>query len=73
MDAHAAQLRHQIDATRTAMDATPTQEGWIEPIPGQADVGPDRLPIHIMVVDAKSGAAHAVIESSGAGSVHLCT
>jgi hypothetical protein len=25
MDAHAAQLRHQIDATRTAMDATLTQ------------------------------------------------
>jgi hypothetical protein len=25
MDAHAAQLRHQIDATRAAMDARPTQ------------------------------------------------
>jgi hypothetical protein len=53
--------------------SSPTQEGWIEPIPGQADVGPDRLPIHIMFVDARSRAAHAVIESSGAASVHLCT
>jgi hypothetical protein len=53
--------------------SSPTQEGWIEPIPGQADVGPDRLPIHIMFVDAKSRAAHAVIEPSGDASVHLCT
>jgi hypothetical protein len=53
--------------------SSPTQEGWIEPIPGQADVGPDRLPIHIMFVDARSRAAHAVIESSGAASVHLWT
>ena len=53
--------------------SSPTQERWIEPIPGQADVGPDRLPIHIMFADAKSRAAHAVIESSGAASVHLCS
>jgi hypothetical protein len=53
--------------------SSPTQEGWIEPIPGQADVGPDRLPIHIMFVDARSRAAHAVIELSGAAAVHLCT
>ena len=53
--------------------SSPTQQGWIEPIPGQADVGPDRLPIHIMFVDAKCRAAHAVIEPSGAASVHLCT
>jgi hypothetical protein len=42
-------------------------------MPGQADVGPDRLPIHIMFVDARSRAAHGVIEPSGAASVHLCT
>ena len=53
--------------------SSPTQEGWIEPIDGQADVGPDRLPIHIMFVDAKCRAAHAVIEPSGDASVHLCT
>jgi hypothetical protein len=53
--------------------SSPTQEGWIEPIPGQADVGPDRLPIHIMFVDAKSRVAHAVIELSGAASVQLWT
>jgi hypothetical protein len=53
--------------------SSPTQEGWIEPIPGQADVGPDRLPIHIMFVDARSRAAHAVIERSGVASMHLCT
>jgi hypothetical protein len=53
--------------------SSPTQEGWIEPIPGQADVVPDRLPIHLLFVDARSRAAHAVIEPSGAASVHLCT
>jgi hypothetical protein len=51
--------------------SSPTQEGWIEPLPGQADVAPDRLPIHIMFVDARSRAAHAVIEPSGATSVQL--
>jgi hypothetical protein len=53
--------------------SSPTQAGWIEPLPGQADVEPDRLPIHIMFVDAKSRAAHAVIEPSGAASVQLWT
>lgn len=53
--------------------SSPTRAGWIEPNPGQADVGPDRLPIHIMFVDAKSRAAHAVIEPSGAASVQLWT
>jgi hypothetical protein len=53
--------------------SSPTQEGWIEPIPGQADVVPDRLPIHLLFVDARSRAAHGVIEPSGAASVHLCT
>jgi hypothetical protein len=36
-------------------------------------VGPDRLPIHLLFVDAKSRAAHAVIEPSGAASVQLWT
>jgi hypothetical protein len=53
--------------------SSPTQAGWIEPIPGQADVVPERLPIHLLFVDARSRAAHAVIEPSGAASVHLCT
>jgi len=53
--------------------SSPTQDGWIEPVPGQADVGPDRLPIHLLFVDARSRAAHGVIEPSGAASVHLCT
>jgi hypothetical protein len=53
--------------------SSPTQEGWIEPMPGHADVVPDRLPIHLLFVDAKSRAAHAVIEPSGAASLHLCT
>jgi hypothetical protein len=53
--------------------SSPAQEGWIEPIPGQADVGPNRLPIHLLFVDARSRAAHGVIEPSGAASVHLCT
>jgi hypothetical protein len=52
--------------------SSPTREGWIEPIPGQADVEMDRLPIHLLVVDARSRAAHGVIEPSGAASVHLC-
>ena len=51
--------------------SSPTQEGWIEPLPGQADVAPDRLPVHIMFVDARSRAAHAVIEPSGTTSVQL--
>jgi hypothetical protein len=42
-------------------------------MPGQADVGSDRLPIHLLFVDARSRAAHGVIEPSGAASVHLCT
>jgi hypothetical protein len=53
--------------------SSPTQEGWIKPMPGQADVGSDRLPIHLLFVDARSRAAHGVIEPSGAASVHLCT
>ena len=53
--------------------SSPTQQGWIEPIPGEAEVVPDRLPIHIMFVDAKSRAAHALIEPSGAASVQLWT
>jgi hypothetical protein len=53
--------------------SSPTQEGWMEPIPGQADVVPDRLPIHLLFVDARSRTAHAVIEPSGAASVHMCT
>jgi hypothetical protein len=58
---------------RTSSDSSsPTQEGWIEPLPGQADVGPDRLPIHLLFVDARSRAAHGVIEPSGEASVQLC-
>jgi hypothetical protein len=53
--------------------SSPTQAGWIEPVPGQADVEMDRLPIHLLVVDARSRAAHGVSEPSGAASVHLCT
>ena len=53
--------------------SSPTQAGWIEPIPGHADVEPDRLPIHILFVDGRSRAAHGVIEASGTASVHLCT
>ena len=43
------------------------------PVPGHVDVEMDRLPIHLLFVDAKSRAAHGVIEPSGAASVHLCT
>jgi hypothetical protein len=53
--------------------SSPTQEGWIEPLPGPADVVPERLPIPLLFVDARSRAAHGVIEPSGAASVHLCT
>jgi hypothetical protein len=53
--------------------SSPSQAGWIEPVPGQADVAPDQLPIHLLFVDARSRAAHGVIEPSGAASVHLCT
>ena len=53
--------------------SSPTQAGWIEPIPGHADVEMDRLPIHLLFVDARSRAAHGVIEPSGVASVHLCT
>jgi hypothetical protein len=53
--------------------SSPTQQGWIEPIPDQADVAPDRLPIHLMFVDAKSRVAHGVIEPSGSASVRLLT
>jgi hypothetical protein len=42
--------------------SSPTQAGWIEP-----------LPIHLLFVDARSRAAHGIIEPSGAASVHLCT
>jgi hypothetical protein len=52
--------------------SSPTQAGWIEPIPGQADVGPDRLPIHLLFVDARSREAHGIIELSGAASVQRC-
>jgi hypothetical protein len=51
---------------------SPTQTGWIEPIPGQADVGPDRLPIHLLFVDVRSREAHGIIELSGASSVQRC-
>jgi hypothetical protein len=50
---------------------SPTQAGWIEPMPGHVDVEMDRLPIHLLFVDARSRAAHGVIEPSGAASVHL--
>jgi len=53
--------------------SSPSQAGWIEPVPGQADVAPDRLPIHLLFVDARSRAAHGVIEPSGAASVQRCT
>jgi hypothetical protein len=53
--------------------SSPSQAGWIEPVPGQADVAPDRLLIHLLFVEARSRAAHGVIEPSGATSVHLCT
>jgi hypothetical protein len=53
--------------------SSPTQAGWIEPMPGHVDVEMDRLPIHLLFVDARSRAAHGVFEPSGAASVHLCT
>jgi hypothetical protein len=53
--------------------SSPTQVGWIDPMPGHVDVEMDRLPIHLLFVDAKSRAAHGVIEPSGAASIHLCT
>jgi hypothetical protein len=53
--------------------SSPTQVGWIEPMPGHVDVEMDRLPIHLLFVDARSRAAHGVIEPSGAASVHLYT
>jgi hypothetical protein len=53
--------------------SSPTQAGWIEPVPGQAGVEMDQLPIHLLFVDARSRAAHGAIEPSGASSVHLCT
>jgi hypothetical protein len=53
--------------------SSPTQVGWIEPMPGHVDVEMDRLPIHLLFVDARSRAAHGVIEPSGAASVHRCT
>jgi hypothetical protein len=53
--------------------SSPTRAGWMEPMPGQVDVEMDRLPIHLLFVDARSRAAHGVIEPSGAASVHLCT
>ncbi len=53
--------------------SSPTQAGWIAPIPGPADVAPERLPIHLLFVDARSRAAHAIIEPSGTASVQLWT
>jgi hypothetical protein len=53
--------------------SSPTQAGWIEPLPGHVDVEMDRLPIHLLFVDARSRAAHGLIEPSSAASVHLCT
>jgi hypothetical protein len=53
--------------------SSPTQAGWIEPIPGHADVAAERLPIHLLFVDGRSHAAHGLIEASGAASVHVCT
>jgi hypothetical protein len=53
--------------------SSPTQAGWIDPMPGHVDVEMDRLPIHLLFVDARSRAAHGVIEPSGAASVHRCT
>ena len=53
--------------------SSPTQAGWIEPLPGHVDVEMDRLPIHLLFVEARSRAAHGVIEPSGAASGHLCT
>jgi hypothetical protein len=53
--------------------SSPTQAGWIDPLPGHMEVATDRLPIHLLFVDARSRAAHRVIEPSGAASVHLCT
>jgi hypothetical protein len=53
--------------------SSPTQGGRIEPVPGQADVEMDRLPIHLLCVDARSRAAHGVLEPSGAASVQRCT
>jgi hypothetical protein len=59
---------------RTSIDASsPRQGGWIELIPGQADVVPDRLPIHLMFVDEKSRVAHAVMKPLGSASVCLWT
>ena len=57
----------------SSSSSSPTQAGWIEPIPGQADVGLDRLPIHLLSVDAGSRAAHGSVEPSGAASVQRCT
>jgi hypothetical protein len=45
----------------------------MEPVPGQADVDMNRLPIHLRCVEAGSRAAHGVIKPSGAASGHLCT
>ena len=53
--------------------SSPTQAGWIAPMPGHVDVEMDRLPIHLLFVDGRSRAAHGLIEPSGAASVHLCT
>jgi hypothetical protein len=53
--------------------SSPTQAGWIDPLPGHEEVELDRLPIHLLFVDGRSRAAHGVIEPSGAASVHLCT
>jgi hypothetical protein len=53
--------------------SSPTRGGWTEPVRGQADVGPHRLPIHPLFVDARSRAAHGVVAPSGAASVQRCT
>src|SRR5919109_1569124 len=52
-------------AATSSGSSSPTQEGWIEPLPGPADVVPERLPIPLLFVDARSRAAHGVIEPSG--------
>jgi hypothetical protein len=53
--------------------SSPTREGWMEPVPGHAVVGPDCLPNHLLCVEARSRVAHGVVEPSGAASVQRCT
>jgi len=58
---------------RTSSGSSPTQAGWMDPMPGHVDVERDRRPIHRLCVGARSRAAHSVIEPSGAASVQLYT